>query len=71
MSDNVKLILNAESNITSIHIVAEKGFKNKLKMKALRNNKSLSDIARGLLEEWLNEPKAETKKRKRIIKKNA
>lgn len=73
MSDtaNVKLILNEDSNITNINILVEKGFKNKLKLKALKSETSLSDITRGLLENWLNGAEAEPKKKKlRKIAKN-
>ena len=68
MKREVELIINPEP-ITMINFTVTKEFKHRLKLRALQNNESVSNVARRLLEGYLKEPSP--KKRKRIIKKNA
>lgn len=58
-----KVEINPEP-ITMINFLVNKEFKEALKIKCIRNGETISDVTRRLLENYLNEPDTNIKRRK-------
>lgn len=65
-----KVEINPEP-ITMINFLVKEEFKEALKIKCIRNGETISNVTRRLLENYLNEPDTNIKKRRKLKSKKA